>query len=586
MPTLDTLGWTIADYRQAYASGARAVDVIGSVLDALEALDDGAVLIGPPLRALALERAAALDALDERPPLFGVPVAVKDNVDVAGVATTAACPSFAHLADTDATAVRALLDAGAVIVAKTNMDQFATGLVGTRSPYGTPHNAIDPALVPGGSSSGSAVLVARGLVPIALGTDTAGSGRVPAALNNIVGLKPTVGRIGTRGVVPAVRRADCVSVFATTVSDAAVAAAAMTGLADGTERAPRWRPGPAVHPVVGIPADLKLTAYARAQLDTAVELLGALGARFVDVDVQPFLDAGRLLYGGPLVAERTAAVGDFLARRANDADPIVRDIILAGDDYLAVEAYRVEYELSAVRRAFATACRDLTCLMLPTVPAPATIAEVAAEPVAANHRLGTYTTFANLLDAFAIAVPLGVTGHGPMSVQLIGPAWSDLAIAALAAAVQSAAGGPLGATGRAQPPGPEQQPAGTTLVVVGAHLSGQPLHHQLSSRHAQLMATTTTAATYRLHALPTSPPKPGLVRVASGGAPIEVEVWALDHESFGSFVADVPPPLCIGTVELADGSTSKGFLVEPWAIDGAPDITDHGGWRAYVASLS
>jgi allophanate hydrolase len=584
MSILDTLGWTVADFQHAYASGARVVDVIGAVLEALEALDDDAVLIGPPLRALALERATALDASDERPPLFGVPVALKDNIDVAGVATTAACPAFASVADTNATAVQALLEAGAVVVAKTNMDQFATGLVGTRSPYGTPHNAIDPKLVPGGSSSGSAVVVARGLVPVALGTDTAGSGRVPAALNNIVGLKPTVGRIGTRGVVPAVRRADCVSVFATTVADAALAATAMTGLADGTERTPRWRPGPAAQPVVGIPADLKLTGYARAQLDTALELLGSLGARFVDVDVQRFLDAGSLLYGGPLVAERTAAVGDFLARRANEANPVVRDIILAGDDYLAVEAYRVEYELDAARRAFAVACRDLTCLMLPTVPEPATLADVAAEPVAANHRLGTYTTFANLLHAFAIAVPLGVSAHGPMSVQLIGPAWSDLAITSLGHQLQGASGAPLGAVGRARATEAPMPPSGTTLAVVGAHLSGQPLNHQLTSRGGQLLRTTTTSADYRLHALATDPPKPGLVRAAGGGAPIEVEVWALDDASFGEFVAEVPAPLCIGTVQLADGSTTKGFLVEPWALDGAPDITARGGWRAYLAA--
>jgi allophanate hydrolase len=591
MASFDTTGWTIADFAAAYDAGASVTAVITSVLDRLDELDDPAVLIGGALRDAALAQAGGLDALVAdgavRPRLFGIPVVVKDNIDVAGSATTAACPGFAYLAGSDATAVDALRRAGAVVVAKTNMDQFATGLVGTRSPYGTPRNALDPTLVPGGSSSGSGVAVARGLVPVSLGTDTAGSGRVPAAMNHIVGLKPTIGRIGTAGVVPAVRRADCVSVFALTVADAALTAACITGGDDGTTRVPRWRPGPAARPVIGMPVDLKLTNHSRTQLDAAVELLGPLGATFVDVDVQTFLDAGALLYGGPLVAERTAAVGAFLADPSHATDPVVRTIVMAGDDYLAADAYRAEYDLDVARRAFAEMCAGLTCLLLPTVPGLTTLDDVAAAPVDANHRLGTYTTFANLLDGFAIAVPLGITPDGPLSVQLIGPAWSDLAISSLAGSLQAAAAGPLGATGRAVPSDlAAPPPAGTTIVVVGAHLTGQPLNHQLTSRGGQLVRTTTTASTYRLHALDTVPPKPGLVRVETGGAPIEVEVWALDEAAFGSFVAEVPTPLCIGTVELADGTTSKGFLCESWALDGAPDITHHGGWIAYRASLA
>lgn len=584
-------GWTLADYAAAYAGGASVTEVITAVLDRLDELDDPAVLIGAPLRTGALAQAARLDALAPDAParhgeMFGVPVAVKDNIDVAGERTTAACPDFAYDAEVHATAVRALVEAGAVIVAKTNMDQFATGLVGTRSPHGTPRNLFDPTLVPGGSSSGSAILVGRGLVPIALGTDTAGSGRVPAALNHVVGLKPTYGRIGTAGVVPAVRRADCLSVFALTVGDAAAAARVMTPVTDPSARLPRWRPGPRTSVRIGVPTDLELSIGARHQLAVAAALLAKLGAELVDVEFTALLEAGDLLYG-PLVAERTAVIGDVL-RRAASANPHVRSIVLEGDRYTAVDAYRTEYELAELRRRFVDLCAPIDCLLLPTISRPVSLAEVEAQPIAANHSLGQFTTFTNLLDACAVAVPVGVEDGLPQSVQLVGPAWADIVVEQIAAELQEVAGGPLGATGRPQPTEPPAgtRLSGTAIVVVGAHLTGQPLNHQLTSRGGCLVAKTMTAPRYRLHALDTQPPKPGLVRVAGGGSAISVEVWALDEPGFGSFVAEVPAPLCIGTVELADGSWCKGFLVEPWAVAGAPDITSFGGWVPYLASRS
>jgi allophanate hydrolase len=595
---IDTTGWTLADFRQAYASGRSVTDVIEAVLTALDCLaaDDPAVLIGPPLHDDAVRDAARLDgdASLRSLPLFGVPVLVKDNIDVAGVSTTAASPSFAYVAAHDATAVARLRAAGAVIVGKTNLDQFATGLVGTRSPYGTPRNALDHRFVPGGSSSGSAIAVAHGVVPIALGTDTAGSGRVPAALNHVVGLKPTIGRLPSGGVVPAVRRSDCVSLFALTVEDAAEVASVLEGDDGATTRRPAWRPGPAAQPRIGVPADLDAflppDSSAAAELEAAVELLRSVGAESVPIEVAPFLRAGEWLYGGPLVAERAAAVGEFLRDDDTALDANVASIIKAGTSWSAVDAYRTEYRLADLRRSFDAACRDLDAIVLPAIARAVTLAEVEAEPIAANTALGTFTTFTNLLDACALVVPLGLEGppdqrHG-RAAQLVAPAWGDRVIATLGARLASAAGATLGATGRTNGGRPASSPptSGFTLVVVGAHLRGQPLNHQLTDRGARFITATTTAPCYRLHALPTAPPKPGLVRDLTGGAPIEVEVWALGEQELGSFLTEVPSPLCIGTIELADGSSHQGFLVEPWALAGAPDITASGGWRGFLAA--
>lgn len=577
------VGWTVADHRRAALAGVSARQRVEDALARLAALDDPAVLIGGPLTEQALAEADRLDALDPADlPLHGVPFVVKDNIDVAGVPTTAACPGFAYVPSADATAVARLRAAGAVVVGKTNLDQFATGLVGTRSPHGTPRNPYDAAVVPGGSSSGSAVAVARGAVPFSLGTDTAGSGRVPAALCGIVGFKATLGRVSTAGVVPAVRRIDCTTVFAASVTDAAL----VVGVAGGYDATDPWsRPAPVqatpALATVGVPASWPegfLDDDTAVLFAAALERLAALGHRLVPVDLEPFLAAGRLLYGGPLVAERHVAVGAALAAHPGDADPTVAAIIGDGVRWSACDAYETEYRLAELRRAVAPVFASVDALAIPTTPGIATLADVAADPKGANERLGRLTTFVNLLDLACVAVPMGMRSDGvPGGLQLVGPAWSDDALAAAAAAFVD----------EPAPPPTLPRPVEVPLVVVGAHLAGQPLNGQLTERGARLLAATTTAPTYRLYAMADAvPPKPALVRAASGGAALAVEVWAMPVDQLGSFLALVPPPLCLGTVELADGSWQKGFLCEPRALDGATEITHHGGWLAYRRSLT
>lgn len=580
---VEVSGWSIADHLAARRSGLTAVEATELVLQLLEQLDDPAVLIGPPMRENALQAAREADkySVDDLP-LHGVPFLVKDNIDVHGAPTTCGCPSYAYVPDHDAEIVARLRRAGAIAVGKTNLDQFATGLVGTRSPHGIPRNPLNPALIPGGSSSGSAVAVARGFVPFALGTDTAGSGRVPAAMCEIVGLKPTVGRFPSRGIVPAVQRIDCPTIFARSVSDARKVADLVAGLdpLDPFSRvAVPTRSG--VY-VVGVPRDM--TALAELMEPDALrayEHLLELAAKqwtLVSVDLDPFLAAGALLYGGPMVAERTAAVGQFLAEKPEGTDPTVAAIILSGSKYSAVEAYKDDYRLAGLRAATAPTWDTVDMLLLPTTPGVATLDDVARDPVGANIRMGTFTTFMNLLDLAGIAIPIGWRPDGlPFGVQLVGPAWTDDAIADAAQLL----------LGEHEPEHEHVHAASARLgeqliVVVGAHLSGMALNHQLTTRKARRVHTTTTAPNYRLFALAgTVPPKPGLRRVEQEGHSIKVEVWALATEAFGSFVAEIPAPLGIGSIELVDGSWCKGFICEPIGFANATDITDFGGWRAY-----
>lgn len=501
-------------------------------------------------------------------------LAVKDNIDVAGFPTTAGCPAYAYEPVASAPVVTRLEDAGAVVVGKTALDQFATGLVGTRSPWGALESPRARGRVSGGSSSGSAVAVATGEADIALGTDTAGSGRVPAAFCGIVGLKPTPGWLPTDGVVPACRSFDCVSVFA---RDVATAAAAIEIAADPIPASahPLAGTGGAVRRV-GVPSASVLAACSPAYRAAWEALdLAALGYEVVEVDLSAYLAAGELLYGGALVAERHAAVGAFIDAHPDDVDPVVGSIITAAGRLSASDYLRDLDRLAALRTAADEVWSTADAVVSPTAPHHPTLAEVAADPIGANAALGRYTNGCNLVGWCAAAVPAGTTSEGlPFGVTVLGPAWADRAIWLVAAAI---AGEPAPA------PEPETDPE-VLLAVCGAHLEGQPLNQQLTSRRARLVARTATAPAYRLVALPTSPPKPGLVRVASGGAAIEVEVWGLDPAGFGSFVAEVPAPLAIGTVVLADGTSVMGFTCEGVAVDGAPDITGHGGWRAYLAS--
>jgi allophanate hydrolase len=589
--------------RKAYDDGVLTpTAIVEEVWRRIGTHGDGAVWIHRLSRDELLEHACRVEARGPADqPLYGIPFAIKDNIDLAGSPTTAACPEFAYTPAESSPVVQRLIAAGAIPIGKTNMDQFATGLVGVRSPYGAPRNPFQPEMIPGGSSSGSAVAVAAGLASFALGTDTAGSGRVPAAFNNIVGLKPTKGALSTRGVVPACRSLDCVSVFALTADDAAevVAVAAGYDAADPFARSgPRGAFAAVAAPAAfrfGVPPASQLEWFgdtlSPACFDRVLDALKALGGSAVEIDFTPFRDAARLLYEGPWVAERWAALKAFHADHADAFFPATRQVIEGGASPLAVEAFEAGYKLAALRRSADAVWTRVETLVLPTAATIYTCSEVEADPFTLNSRLGYYTNFANLLDTAALAVPGGFRPDGlPFGVTLFGPAWSDARLAAIGAAFHRATARTLGATGHALPPEAPAPLPGTgeiLLAVVGAHLSGQPLNGQLTSLDGRLIRTMHTADCYRLFALAgTTPPKPGLVRVAPGcGGAIEVEVWALTPAAFGAFVAAIPPPLGIGTLSLSDGSGVKGFLCESVALRGARDITSFGGWRSYLESI-
>jgi len=566
-----------------------AVDAIRRSYEAIRAANDPAAFISLKDEEKALAEAAALDAAGpEGKPLFGLPFAVKDNIDVAGLQTTAACPDFAHMAEKSAFVVERLEDAGAICIGKTNLDQFATGLVGVRSPYGVPKNALDPALIPGGSSSGSAVTVATGAVAFSLGTDTAGSGRIPAGLNGIVGLKPSVGLLSATGMVPACRTLDTISIFAVTVADAAEAAAVAQAY-DASDFMSRELPPAGVSPMppqitVGVPLPGQRQFFGDSKSQKAyeadLETLASLGATIREIDFEPLHAVARLLYEGPWVAERYHAIREIIEERPDVLHPVTRKIIGGAQGITAVDTFDAIYKLQTMKRAVTPILAGLDCLAVPTVPAVYTVAQLEADPVQLNSNLGTYTNFVNLLDLAAISVPVGEREDGlPSSLTLIGAAGSDARLAGYAAALEAGARTDDAVT----------VPAGHIAVaVVGAHLSGMPLNHELTSRNALFLQALSTTPDYRLFALPgTVPPKPGLLRVEKGkGEKIAVELWALSPEAFGTFVASIPAPLGIGTLTLEDGTSAKGFLVEAEAVKGAKDISAYGSWRSFMAEAS
>ena len=529
--------------------------------------------------------------------LGGLVFAVKDNIDVAGLPTTAGCAAFAFQPATHAPVVQRLLDAGAQVVGKTNLDQFACGLNGTRSPYGVVPNAFNPAYVSGGSSSGSAYVVATGQVDFSLGTDTAGSGRVPAGLNNIVGIKPSKGLISARGVVPAAQSVDCVSIFARTVALAARVLDAARGYdaADPYSRELSLASQPLPPEFCfGVPTPLEFhgDALAEAAFRDAVKRLRQLGGKPVTVDYRPLAGAGGLLYESALVAERYAAVRSFFdAHEAAVIEP-VRSIIASGRQYSAADLFDAQTRLRVIAQQAAPMWDSIDVLLVPTAPTQYTIARMLAEPMQLNRNLGAYTNFVNLLDYAAISVPSAIRADGlPFGITLVGACGSDWQLADLGQRYHHATGLSQGATGTPLPP---MEPiaglraaAVVKVAVVGAHLTGMPLNGQLTERGAILVGRTETAPDYRLYALPgTVPQKPGLLRVARGtGARIALEVWEIPVEHYGSFVALVPAPLGIGTLALDNGSSVQGFVCEPLALEGARDISEFGGWRAYTASL-
>ncbi len=544
---------------------------------------DPALFISVKSEADALAEAAKLETAGPAgKPLYGKLFAVKDNIDVAGLPTTAACPTFEYRPAASAFVVERLVEAGAIVLGKTNLDQFATGLVGVRSPYGVPRNALRADLIPGGSSSGSAVAVAAGIVDFSLGTDTAGSGRIPAGMNGIVGLKPSLGLLSATGMVPACRTLDTISVFARDVSMAVAATAVAAGYdeSDAYSR-PLRMPALTAAPKafrVGVPKPEQRKFFgdvaAEAAYTADIERLKALGATIVELDFEPLHAVARLLYEGPWVAERYAATKALIETRPEAFHPVTLKIIGGAKGLTAVSAFEAMYRLADLKRVTAPIFDQVDVLAVPTVPRAYTVAEVDAEPIALNSNLGTYTNFVNLLDMAAIAVPSGTRSDGlPSSLTFIGKAGTDGSLASIAAAAEGA-----------RVPGPVRAADGRIeIAAVGAHLTGLPLNKELVQLGGTLLRETTTTPDYALYALPnTTPPKPGLLRVANG-SPIAVEIWSLDARGFGEFVSRIPAPLGIGTLNFADGTSAKGFLVEAEAVKGAEDISSYGGWRAYLA---
>ncbi len=591
----------VARLSAAYASGELTPSaLVEDLLIRLEAARDDSVWVTRVAAESLRARGAELDAmLAGAPgeaiglPLFGIPVAIKDNIDVKGLPTTAGCPAYAYEPEESATVVGKLLDAGAIVVGKANLDQFATGLVGTRSPYGIASNAFDARYTPGGSSAGSAVAVAAGLVSLSLGTDTAGSGRVPAAFGNVVGLKPTPGLVSTRGTVPACRSLDCVSVFALTCEDAQL----MLGVIEGFDDADAYsRRRPATAPVAprtgsftfGVLRPDQLEFYGDTETERlhaeAVTHLEALGGTRVEIDYTPFQETAELLYLGPWIAERLAVLEPFMAAHPDEVHPVTLQIIKGGARFSAVDTFRGLHRLEELRRETAPVWERIDALVVPTAPTIPTLAELDADPITPNLRMGHYTNFVNFLGLSALAVPAGFRDDGmPVGITLIGPGFHDEALAALGSRFQHRLGLPLGATGHALPAltafAVAEDGETIPLAVFGAHLAGEPLHHELADRGARLISRTRTAPAYRLHALDET--RPGLVAADGDGMSIDCEVWALPAAAFGSFVANLPAPLVIGTVTLEDGTRCKGFMCEEHATRDADDISGHGGWRAY-----
>jgi allophanate hydrolase len=584
--------------RRALADGL--LDPSTVVEDVLRRLDDQVqpqawICTASPsqLRARAAELANL--APQERPPLYGIPFAVKDNIDVAGMPTTVGCPAFTYFPEHTATAVQLLLDAGAILVGKTNLDQFATGLTGARSPFGTCTSVLDPELPSGGSSSGSAVVVAGGVVAFSLGTDTAGSGRVPAALNGIVGVKPTPGLVSTAGVFPACRSLDCVSVFAHDVADGWVVLDAIAGVdpADPWSRAkPEDSRSERALPRVGVVSTKAPTwagdaAQAQAYR-AACDRVTAIAATVEEVDLTAFLDAGDLLYDGPWIAERHAVLGDFLAERPQAFHPVTAAALAPGAKVTGAQAFAGMHRLRELASQTAAMWQQVDVLVLPTLDRTFTLEEVAADPLGTNRALGRFTHFANLLDLAVVAVPNGqAPDRRPSGISLVGPAFSDARLARWAHQLMS--GEPSVGVGQWSRDDDAPNPTRARLAVVGHHLRGGPRNHELLDRGAQLVATTRTAPRYRLYRL-ASPNGagaiPGMVRSTPGGLSIEVEVWDLPTEGLGSLLGSIRAPLGLGQVELEDGSWTTGFLCESYAIADALDISEHGGWRAYLAAAA
>lgn len=583
---------SLTNLRHAYQDGNLSVaDVINYVYDRLENYADPAVWINVYSRDDVLKQA---ETLSPDLPLYGIPFAIKDNIDSLGFDTTAGCPAYAYTPSEDATVVKKLKEAGALLIGRTNLDQFATGLVGVRSPHGAPRCVFDQEYISGGSSSGSGVAVGAGLVSFALGTDTAGSGRVPASFNNIVGIKPTKGLFSNAGLVPACKSIDCISIFAGSCSDGDLIRSIMEGVDERDSWTRRKTPVhlPLDNPTIGVLSKAEREFYGDAGAQTlyeeAIRRAQTLGWKIKEFDYAPFREAALLLYSGPWVAERTAAVGAFIEANTEDCDPTVADIVTNGPKLSAVDAFNGRYKLQDYKARCDKEWIGIDALLLPTTPTHYTVAELGQEPIKYNTNLGHYTNFVNLLDYAAVAVPAGFRAGRPWGVSLIGPAFSDGSLARLGDQLHQTLGerATIGNTGFMVERDfkPSCRAKTVDLAVVGAHLTDMPLNGQLTERNAKLIETTKTAKDYKLYALKgTTPAKPGLAKVTGfEGDGIVIEIWRLSVAAFGSFTQDVPQPLAIGNVETEDGRLFKGFICEGFALENADDITAYEGWRAYV----
>ncbi|TLX58689.1 allophanate hydrolase [Stutzerimonas nosocomialis] len=594
----DTFDLRLDTLRAAYAAGETTPRrLIAELRDKAAALNPEFKLFIHLMTTEELEPyLAALDGKSPAElPLYGIPFAIKDNIDLAGIPTTAACPAFAYTPDVSATLVEQLIALGAVPLGKCNLDQFATGLNGTRSPYGECRNSVHPDYPSGGSSAGSSLAVALGVASFALGTDTAGSGRVPAALNNLVGLKASKGLISTAGVVPACRTLDCVTYFTATAAEASqlLALTARLDPRDEYSRAnPAWNDGSAFGQVAsfrfGVPKALEFLGCPEspALFAATVEQLKAVGGEPVEIDFGPFLEAARLLYEGPWVAERYSVAGELIEQQPDAVLPVIKAVLEKAPGTTAVQLFRAQYRLQQLKAICDRIMAEVDCVLTPAYPRPVTLDKLHAEPVKRNSDLGYYTNFMNMLDYAAVAVPAGTMRNGlPWGVTLFGRAFTDQYLLSLADALQRRTALPLiGGNALATPaPTAPARNDRARVVVCGAHLDGLPLNGQLKQRGGRLLESTRSSPDYKLYALAGGPPfRPGMVRVAEDGAAIEVEVWEIPSSELGSFLTGIPAPLGLGKVQLADGRWETGFICEPYGLEDAQNITDFGGWRAYM----
>ncbi|MEM7464023.1 MAG: allophanate hydrolase [Pseudomonadota bacterium] len=572
---------TMSALRGVYSNNTTPSDIVREVYRRIEAVGDPAIFIHLRSMEEVLAEAAALPICSENQPLWGVPYVVKDNIDVAGIPTTAACPAFAYTPERDAFVVDKLRAAGALLIGKTNLDQFATGLVGVRSPYGVPRNAIDPEIVPGGSSSGSGVAVGHGLVSFSLGTDTAGSGRVPAALNNIVGLKPSLGALSARGVVPACRTLDTISIFAANVTDAFAVFKVICAEDTQDAYSKKFSAGEvSMCPpsfTLGVPDASSRKFFGddvqAASFESNLVRFASLGAGIIELDFSPFYAVAEMLYEGAWVAERYTVVEELMRNSQHTLHPTTAKVIGKAEQISATDAFRGIYRLKELERVAQNAMTGVDMLCVPTIPTFFSIADLEADPLTPNSKLGVYTNFVNLLDMCGIAIPSEPRSDGrPGSVTLLAASGNDAQIASVAAAF-------AGEASIDTPPQPHRDEI--AIAVCGAHMSGMALNHELTSRGGRFLDATRTAPRYRLYALAGGPPqRPGLLRIEKG-AKIELEVWALPKSNFGGFLEGIPSPLSIGTVELESGAKTHGFLVETAGVQGADDITHLGSWRSY-----